>query len=65
MPKPYQKGGPPISISLASPHSSSARTAALQRLQNHLGEHHADLLGGVALGDLQQSVRGSRQTGFR
>ena len=29
MPKPYQKGGPPISISLASPHSSSARTAAL------------------------------------
>jgi alkanesulfonate monooxygenase SsuD/methylene tetrahydromethanopterin reductase-like flavin-dependent oxidoreductase (luciferase family) len=28
MPKPYQKGGPPISISLASPHSSSARTAA-------------------------------------
>jgi len=30
MPKPYQKGGPPISLSLASPHSSSARTAALQ-----------------------------------
>jgi alkanesulfonate monooxygenase SsuD/methylene tetrahydromethanopterin reductase-like flavin-dependent oxidoreductase (luciferase family) len=29
MPKPYQNGGPPISISLASPHSSSARTAAL------------------------------------
>jgi alkanesulfonate monooxygenase SsuD/methylene tetrahydromethanopterin reductase-like flavin-dependent oxidoreductase (luciferase family) len=29
MPKPYRKGGPPISISLASPHSSSARTAAL------------------------------------
>jgi len=29
MPKPYQKGGPPISISMASPHSSSARTAAL------------------------------------
>jgi alkanesulfonate monooxygenase SsuD/methylene tetrahydromethanopterin reductase-like flavin-dependent oxidoreductase (luciferase family) len=29
MPKPYQKGGPPISLSLASPHSSSARTAAL------------------------------------
>jgi alkanesulfonate monooxygenase SsuD/methylene tetrahydromethanopterin reductase-like flavin-dependent oxidoreductase (luciferase family) len=29
MPKPFQKGGPPISISLASPHSSSARTAAL------------------------------------
>ena len=28
MPKPYQKGGPPISLSLASPHSSSARTAA-------------------------------------
>jgi alkanesulfonate monooxygenase SsuD/methylene tetrahydromethanopterin reductase-like flavin-dependent oxidoreductase (luciferase family) len=30
MPKPYQKGGPPVSLSLASPHSSSARTAALQ-----------------------------------
>jgi alkanesulfonate monooxygenase SsuD/methylene tetrahydromethanopterin reductase-like flavin-dependent oxidoreductase (luciferase family) len=29
MPKPFQPGGPPISISLASPHSSSARTAAL------------------------------------
>ncbi len=30
MPKPYQKGGPPITLSLASPHSASARTAALQ-----------------------------------
>ena len=30
MPKPYRKGGPPISISLASPSSSSARTAALK-----------------------------------
>jgi alkanesulfonate monooxygenase SsuD/methylene tetrahydromethanopterin reductase-like flavin-dependent oxidoreductase (luciferase family) len=30
MPKPFQEGGPPISISLASPHSSTARTAALQ-----------------------------------
>jgi alkanesulfonate monooxygenase SsuD/methylene tetrahydromethanopterin reductase-like flavin-dependent oxidoreductase (luciferase family) len=30
MPKPYQKGGPPISVSLASPSSSSARTAALK-----------------------------------
>jgi len=30
MPKPFQDGGPPISISLASPHSSTARTAALQ-----------------------------------
>jgi alkanesulfonate monooxygenase SsuD/methylene tetrahydromethanopterin reductase-like flavin-dependent oxidoreductase (luciferase family) len=30
MPKPYQNGGPPISISLASPSSSSARTAALK-----------------------------------
>jgi len=29
MPKPYQHRGPPISLSLASPHSSSARTAAL------------------------------------
>jgi alkanesulfonate monooxygenase SsuD/methylene tetrahydromethanopterin reductase-like flavin-dependent oxidoreductase (luciferase family) len=28
MPKPFQKGGPPISISLASPNSSTARTAA-------------------------------------
>jgi alkanesulfonate monooxygenase SsuD/methylene tetrahydromethanopterin reductase-like flavin-dependent oxidoreductase (luciferase family) len=28
MPKPYQPGGPPISISLASPDSGSARTAA-------------------------------------
>jgi alkanesulfonate monooxygenase SsuD/methylene tetrahydromethanopterin reductase-like flavin-dependent oxidoreductase (luciferase family) len=28
MPKPFQAGGPPISISLASPHSSAARTAA-------------------------------------
>ena len=30
MPKPYQQGGPPISVSLASPSSSSARTAALK-----------------------------------
>jgi alkanesulfonate monooxygenase SsuD/methylene tetrahydromethanopterin reductase-like flavin-dependent oxidoreductase (luciferase family) len=30
MPKPYRQGGPPISISLASPHSPSARTAALK-----------------------------------
>jgi alkanesulfonate monooxygenase SsuD/methylene tetrahydromethanopterin reductase-like flavin-dependent oxidoreductase (luciferase family) len=30
MPKPFQKPGPPISISLASPHSSTARTAGLQ-----------------------------------
>jgi alkanesulfonate monooxygenase SsuD/methylene tetrahydromethanopterin reductase-like flavin-dependent oxidoreductase (luciferase family) len=30
MPKPYQTPGPPISISLASPSSSSARTAALK-----------------------------------
>ena len=30
MPKPYQKGGPPITLSLASPNSSSARTAAEQ-----------------------------------
>jgi alkanesulfonate monooxygenase SsuD/methylene tetrahydromethanopterin reductase-like flavin-dependent oxidoreductase (luciferase family) len=30
MPKPYQKGGPPVSLSLASPHSPSARTAALR-----------------------------------
>lgn len=29
MPKPYRKGGPPVSISLASPYSSTARTAAL------------------------------------
>jgi alkanesulfonate monooxygenase SsuD/methylene tetrahydromethanopterin reductase-like flavin-dependent oxidoreductase (luciferase family) len=29
MPKPFQKGGPPVSISLASPHSPTARTAAL------------------------------------
>jgi len=28
MPKPYQPGGPPVSISLASPNSSSAATAA-------------------------------------
>jgi alkanesulfonate monooxygenase SsuD/methylene tetrahydromethanopterin reductase-like flavin-dependent oxidoreductase (luciferase family) len=30
MPKPFQKPCPPISISLASPNSSTARTAALQ-----------------------------------
>jgi alkanesulfonate monooxygenase SsuD/methylene tetrahydromethanopterin reductase-like flavin-dependent oxidoreductase (luciferase family) len=30
MPKPYQYGGPPIAISLASPSSASARTAALK-----------------------------------
>jgi alkanesulfonate monooxygenase SsuD/methylene tetrahydromethanopterin reductase-like flavin-dependent oxidoreductase (luciferase family) len=30
MPKPYQTPGPPISISVASPNSSSARTAALK-----------------------------------
>jgi alkanesulfonate monooxygenase SsuD/methylene tetrahydromethanopterin reductase-like flavin-dependent oxidoreductase (luciferase family) len=28
MPKPFQKGGPPISMSIASPNSGSARTAA-------------------------------------
>ncbi|HEY7664453.1 MAG TPA: LLM class flavin-dependent oxidoreductase [Xanthobacteraceae bacterium] len=31
MPKPYQPGGPPISISLASPNSPSAATAARKR----------------------------------
>jgi alkanesulfonate monooxygenase SsuD/methylene tetrahydromethanopterin reductase-like flavin-dependent oxidoreductase (luciferase family) len=30
MPKPYQKGGPPVTLSIASPNSSSARTAAEQ-----------------------------------
>ena len=30
MPKPFQKGGPPISISVASPNSSTARTAAMK-----------------------------------
>ncbi len=30
MPKPFQPGGPPISISLASPNSSTAKTAAQQ-----------------------------------
>jgi alkanesulfonate monooxygenase SsuD/methylene tetrahydromethanopterin reductase-like flavin-dependent oxidoreductase (luciferase family) len=30
MPKPFQKGGPPISISIASPNSSTARTAAVK-----------------------------------
>jgi alkanesulfonate monooxygenase SsuD/methylene tetrahydromethanopterin reductase-like flavin-dependent oxidoreductase (luciferase family) len=30
MPKPYQSGGPPVTLSLASPHSPSARTAAQQ-----------------------------------
>ncbi len=30
MPKPYQKGGPPVTLSLASPNSASAHTAALQ-----------------------------------
>ena len=30
MPKPYQKGGPPVTLSLASPNSASARTAALR-----------------------------------
>jgi alkanesulfonate monooxygenase SsuD/methylene tetrahydromethanopterin reductase-like flavin-dependent oxidoreductase (luciferase family) len=29
LPKPYQKNGPPISISVASPNSATARTAAL------------------------------------
>jgi alkanesulfonate monooxygenase SsuD/methylene tetrahydromethanopterin reductase-like flavin-dependent oxidoreductase (luciferase family) len=30
MPKPFQKGGLPVTLSIASPNSSSARTAALQ-----------------------------------
>jgi alkanesulfonate monooxygenase SsuD/methylene tetrahydromethanopterin reductase-like flavin-dependent oxidoreductase (luciferase family) len=30
MPKPFQPGGPPISISIASPHSASARVAATE-----------------------------------
>ena len=30
MPKPFQPGGPPISLSLASPNSSAARPAAVQ-----------------------------------
>ena len=50
MPKPYQPGGPPISISLASPNSPSAATAAKRGLGDHLGQHHPDLFGGVALG---------------
>ena len=45
MPKPYQQPRPPICISLASPNSSSARTAARARLGHHLGQHHPGLFG--------------------
>ena len=36
-----------------------------QRLRHHLGQHHPDICGGVALGDLPQSVRGSSASGPR
>ena len=61
MPKPYQKGGPPISLSLASPHSLVGAHGGAKRLGHHLGQYHPDLFGGVALGDLQQSPRRDRQ----
>ena len=65
MPKPFQKGGPPVSLSLASPNSSSARTAA----QQGWGIISANIIPtysvGVALVDLQQSLRGARQKAVR
>jgi hypothetical protein len=57
MPKPFQKGGPPISISLASPHSSYRAHGGAERLGHPVGQYHPDLFGGFALGDLQQSLR--------
>ena len=65
MPKPYQKGGPPISISLAEPAFLERANGGAQRLRHHLGEYHTDLFGGFALGDLQQGVRRSRQARLR
>ncbi len=61
MPKPFQPGGPPISISLASPNSSSARTAAVQGW----GILSANIIPtysvGTPLGDLQQGLRRTGQ----
>ena len=57
MPKPYQQPRPPVSISLASPNSSSAAHGGETRLGHHLRQHHPDLFGGVALGGLQQGLR--------
>ena len=49
MPKPYQQPRPPISISLASPNSSSAQDRGAKGLGHDLGQHHPDLFGRVAL----------------
>ena len=52
---------PPISISLASPNSSSARTAAEQGWGMHVRQHHPDLFGCQPLGRLQRGLRRARQ----
>ena len=61
--KPYQKGGPPISISLASPHSS-ARTAALNVAATSRRTSRR-LIRWLALGDLQQSAARKPASGPR
>ena len=50
-------GGPPISISLASPSSPSAAHRRASGLGHHLGQHHPDLFGGDPLAGLQQGLR--------
>ena len=65
MPKPYQKGGPPITLSTRQPEFGVGADCRAAELGHHFGQHRADLLGRLALGDLQQSVRGDGQKAVR
>ena len=50
MPKPYRKSGPPISMSVASRNSPTARVAALARLGHHLGQQCAERMRSARIG---------------
>ena len=50
MPKPFQRPGPPISISLASPQFPHRAHRRAARLGDHLCQHHPRLLGRHRIG---------------
>ena len=62
MPKPFRKAGPPISMSVSSRNSPTARVAATARLGHHLRQQYAERRHRLALADLQQGLRRSGQT---
>ena len=59
MPKPYQKGGPPMTLVAGEPEFFVGAHCRTARLGHHFGQHHPDLFGRLALGDLQQGLRRS------